>query len=48
MDGDCILSVAKIRKGALTIPMDIRKKANLEDGTFVSVEYKSSLYIDTM
>jgi bifunctional DNA-binding transcriptional regulator/antitoxin component of YhaV-PrlF toxin-antitoxin module len=42
MDGDCILSVAKIRKGALTIPMDIRKKANLEDGTFVSVEYKSS------
>ncbi len=42
MDGDCILSVAKIRKGALTIPMDIRKKANLEDGTFVSVEYKSA------
>ena len=35
------MSVAKIRKGALTIPAEIRKKANLEDGTFVSVEYKS-------
>lgn len=41
MDGDLILSDAKIRKGALTIPIDIRKKANLEDGTLVSVEYKS-------
>lgn len=35
------MSVAKIRKGALTIPIDIRKKANLEDGTLVSVEYES-------
>jgi bifunctional DNA-binding transcriptional regulator/antitoxin component of YhaV-PrlF toxin-antitoxin module len=42
MDGDRILSVAKIIKGALTIPVDIRRKANLEDGSFVSVEYKSA------
>lgn len=31
------MSVAKIRKGALTIPAEIRKKANLEDGTVVAV-----------
>ncbi|MDQ1317685.1 MAG: Antidote-toxin recognition MazE, bacterial antitoxin [Candidatus Poribacteria bacterium] len=36
------MSVAKIRKGALTIPAEIRKKANLEDGTVVVVEYKSA------
>jgi bifunctional DNA-binding transcriptional regulator/antitoxin component of YhaV-PrlF toxin-antitoxin module len=31
------MSVAKIRKGSLTIPAEIRKKANLEDGTVVTV-----------
>ena len=34
------MSIAKIRKGALTIPIEIRRKANLEDGTFISIEYK--------
>jgi AbrB family looped-hinge helix DNA binding protein len=34
------MSVAKIRKGSLTIPAEIRKKANLEDGTVVTVEYE--------
>ena len=33
--------VAKIRKGMLTIPAEIRRKANLEDGDLVSVNYES-------
>jgi len=33
--------VAKIRKGTLTIPAEIRRKANLEDGDLVSVNYDS-------
>ncbi|MBC8235290.1 AbrB/MazE/SpoVT family DNA-binding domain-containing protein [bacterium] len=33
------MPIAKIRKGALTIPVEIRRKANLEDGTFISIEY---------
>ena len=33
--------VAKIRKGTLTIPAEIRRKANLEDGDLVSVNYES-------
>jgi len=36
------MSIAKIRKGAITIPAEIRRKANLEDGTIVAVEYKSA------
>ncbi len=36
------MSVAKIRKGAITIPAEIRKKAHLEEGTIVAVEYKSA------
>ncbi|MGB9596691.1 MAG: AbrB/MazE/SpoVT family DNA-binding domain-containing protein [Candidatus Poribacteria bacterium] len=35
------MPVAKIRKGAITIPIKTRKEANLEDGAFVSIEYKS-------
>ena len=34
------MSIAKIRRGGLTIPVEIRRKANLEDGTFISIEYK--------
>ncbi len=34
--------IGKIRKGMLTIPAEIRKKASLEDGTLVSIEYKPS------
>ena len=34
------MPIAKIRRGALTIPIEIRRKANLEDGTFISIEYK--------
>ena len=33
------MPVAKLRKGALTIPVEIRKKACLEDGILISVEY---------
>jgi bifunctional DNA-binding transcriptional regulator/antitoxin component of YhaV-PrlF toxin-antitoxin module len=33
--------VAKIRKGTLTIPAEILRKANLEDGDLVSVNYES-------
>ena len=36
------MSVTKIRKGAITIPAEIRKEAKLEDGTVVVVEYKSA------
>ena len=34
------MSTAHIRRGTLTIPVEIRKKASLEDGTLISIEYK--------
>lgn len=35
------MAIAKIRRGVLTIPAEIRKEANLEDGNLIEVEYKS-------
>ena len=34
------METVKMRRGALTIPVEIRRKAGLEDGTFISIEYK--------
>lgn len=34
------MAIAKIRGGTFTIPVEIRKKANLEDGNFIEVKYK--------
>jgi len=34
------MPIVRIRKGALTIPIEIRKKASLKDGTLISVEYQ--------
>ena len=34
------MPIAKIIRGALIIPIEIRRKASLEDGTFIDVEYK--------
>jgi len=37
--------VGKIRKGVLTIPAEIRKKASLEDGALVSIEYNDGVIV---
>lgn len=35
------MQTTRIRRGAFTIPAEIRKKAGLKDGTIISVEYKA-------
>lgn len=34
------MPLVKLRRGALTIPKDIRKEAELSDGNWIDVEYK--------
>ncbi len=40
LKGKIQMPVVKLRRGALTIPIEIRKKAHLEDGALISIEYK--------